>query len=173
MYDPRIHHRQSTRLRGYDYAKAGLYFITICCHNRLCLFGDVVGGMMILNDAGKNADDCWMEIPAHFPNVTLHEYVIMPNHVHGIIELIGGGVGVKNISPLHRHPRSPSKTIGSIVRGYKIGVTKWFRNNTDVQNVWQRNYYDHIIRDENSFEKISAYIRNNPSKWDDNKFCLK
>lgn len=136
---------------------------------------------MVLNDAGKIANECWLKIPEHFPNAVLHEYIIMPNHVHGIIELtetVGANQyspdtnGAKNVlganvdSPL----RSPSKTIGSIVRGYKIGVTKWFRTNADIKNVWQRNYYEHIIRDEQSYQRIAEYIINNPAKWLDDKF---
>ena len=253
-YNPEIHNRRSIRLKGYDYSQSGLYFITMCCHKRACLFGEIVVNpknhlpKMVLNAAGKIANKCWMEIPKHFPNVILHEYVIMPNHVHGIIEItqnvgarfvddnesvgaktvddnesvgtktvddnepVGAKtVGAKNFSPLPRQrspeneqpdiinranidsnkneqhgifnranidsplqpPRSPSKTIGSIVRGFKIGVTKWMRNNTDVHDVWQRNYYDHIIRNEQSYHNITEYIKNNPVKWADDKFFVK
>ena len=174
-YNPNIHQRRSIRLKGYDYSQAGLYFITICCENRSCLFGIVVDGEMIMNDAGKMADKCWMEIPNHFPNVVLHEYVIMPNHVHGIIELVGDtNVGVENFQPLQRKQNKFQKmiphSIGSIVKGYKIGVTKWMRQNTNIHNVWQRNYYEHIIRNEQSYQTISEYIINNPAKWADDKF---
>jgi REP element-mobilizing transposase RayT len=204
-YNPNIHHRRSIRLKGYDYAQAGLYFITLCVHHRKCLFGKIVGANnhspkshssknnipeMILTDAGKFANACWLEIPNHFPNAILHEHIIMPNHVHGIIELTGtvganhhspnvdapwgiganaccsGGIRANNYSPL----RSPSQTIGSVVRGFKIGVTKWFRSNTNVETVWQRNYYEHIIRDEQSYLNISNYIVNNPAKWLGDKF---
>lgn len=179
--------RRSIRLKGYDYSQAGLYFVTICCGDRACLFGKIemtnndLPQRMVLNDAGKIANECWLKIPEHFPNAVLHEYIIMPNHVHGIIELtetVGANQyspdtnGAKNVlganvdSPL----RSPSKTIGSIVRGYKIGVTKWFRTNADIKNVWQRNYYEHIIRDEQSYQRIAEYIINNPAKWLDDKF---
>ncbi len=207
-YNPKIHHRRSIRLKGYDYSQAGLYFVTICCQDRECLFGKIVGAEnflpeMVLNDAGKIANECWLKIPEHFPNAVLHEYIIMPNHVHGIIELtetVGANQhspetntpetnnnavmanqyspetngakpetnGAKNVSPL----RSPSKTIGSIVRGYKIGVTKWFRTNADIKNVWQRNYYEHIIRDEQSYQRIAEYIVNNPEKWQADKFYM-
>lgn len=107
-YNPNILHRRSIRLKGYDYSQNGLYFITICCHAKACLFGEVINGKMILNNAGKLSDKCWMEIPIHFPNVVLHEYVIMPNHVHAIIEstnVMNLGVendvaGVQNFEPL-------------------------------------------------------------------------
>jgi putative transposase len=148
---------------------------------------------MVLNDTGKIANDCWLQIPQHFPNAILHEHIIMPNHVHRIIELTDIGnvgakhfspisnindttVGANNHSPLQQHSpafKSPSKTIGSIVRGYKISVTKWFRTNTDIINVWQRNYYDHIIRNHQTYETILNYIINNPMKWEDDKFFRK
>lgn len=171
-----IHHRQSIRLKGYDYSKEGLYFITICTHERECLFGDIADEEIKLNDAGKIANECWLEIPNHFPNVILHEFIIMPNHVHGIIELKTiANVGAKNFSPLPNQTpfKSPSKTIGSIVRGYKIAVTKWFRNNTVIQTAWQRNYHDHINRNQQSYETIANYIINNPAKWGDDKFYSK
>ncbi len=224
-YNPEIHHRRSIRLKGYDYSQAGLYFITICVQDKTCLFGEIsaenkgnhtglpVQPQMILNEAGKIAVSCWLEIPTHFPNVTLHEYVVMPNHIHGIIELSGTSVGAKNISPeigtenetfgigtkniSHNsyetgtpdngtknispqrtessksessRPRGKSQTIGSIVRGFKIGVTKWIRQNSNVHHVWQRNYYEHIIRDELSYIRIADYINDNPAKWQEDKF---
>jgi len=193
MYDPKKHNRRSIRLKGYDYSRAGRYFVTLNCQDRAHLFGTVVDGEMQLNEAGQVARDCWLAIPDHFPNVILHEFVIMPDHVHGIIELV---VGANDDSPppslkspsqqddLPPPPspkdgdektadpkqqavpfQSPSKTIGSIIRGFKIGVTKWMRANTDVHKVWQRNYHDHIIRDERAFQNISAYIRDNPKNW--------
>lgn len=191
-YNPKIHNRKSIRLKGYDYSQAELYFITICCKNRACLFGDIVDGKMIYNDAGKIAIHCWLDIPNHFPNSVLHEYIVMPNHIHGIIELKFNSVVMENSSPntttadenggigtnenvrvganYYSPLRSPSKTIGSIVRGFKIGATKWMRKNMDVYDVWQRNYYDIIIRNEKSYQTISKYIKNNPAKWADDKF---
>lgn len=93
-YNPKKHHRRSIRLKGYDYSQAGLYFITICCKNKAYLFGNIsvegenIPPKMILNNAGKIAEECWLDIPKHFPNVILHEHIIMPNHIHGIIELV-------------------------------------------------------------------------------------
>src|SRR5471030_188022 len=97
-YNPAIHHRRSIRLKGYDYSQNGLYFITICTYNRECLFGEIIDKKMILNDAGKIANECWVKIPEHFPAAVLHEHVVMPNHVHGIIEL-ANVVGVQNFEP--------------------------------------------------------------------------
>jgi putative transposase len=181
-YNPEIHHRRSIRLQGYDYSRAGLYFITICTQARKCLFGVITEGKMILNEAGKIADECWLQIPEHFPNAFLHEYIVMPNHVHGIIELTNNdAIDERQHNEFQKIiPRS----IGSIVRGYKIGVTKWFRNNPgrvenfqplqarvqnfEPQQIWQRNYYERIIRNEQSYKNISDYIMNNPTKWKTN-----
>ena len=189
-----IHHRRSIRLKEYDYSQEGLYFITFCCQNRLHLFGKIISGKMMLNDAGKIAEKCWLEIPEHFKNVILHDFVIIPNHVHGIIEFknndLNNTVGANQYSPKNvsieetkivssidtnidsskQMPKSPSKTIGSVIRGYKIGVTKWMRQNRNVTDVWQRNYYEHIIRNDIAYCRISEYIKNNPKKWDEDKF---
>ncbi len=177
-YNPEIHKRRSIRLKDFDYGQEGLYFITICCQNREHLFGEIVEGEMQLNDIGRVAEQCWNTIPKHFENVSLHSFVIMPNHVHGIIEIITN-VGAKHFSPENNEhwakdisplPKGTSKTIGSIVRGFKIGVTKWARQNTDIYQVWQRNYHEHIIRNENSYYRISEYIESNPKKWEDDCF---
>lgn len=113
------------------------------------MFGEIANNEMILNDYGKIAGQCWNDIPKHFPNTIMDEFVIMPNHIHGIIILNNNGliIGAKNFSPQqNERPRGTTQTIGSIVRGFKIGVTKWFRQNSNIHSVWQRNYYEHIIR---------------------------
>jgi len=170
--------RKSYRLKGYDYGQEGLYFITICAHERNCIFGQInEKGELLLNELGAWAFECWKQIPSYFPNVVLHEFVIMPNHIHGIPEIVQAvehafvysGNRANIDSPL----RSPSKTIGSVVRGFKIGVTKWARLYTEYDVIWQRNYYDHIIRNETSYEKISDYILQNPLKWAEDKFYCK
>jgi REP element-mobilizing transposase RayT len=166
-------YRRSIRLQGFDYSQAGAYFVTICTQERACLFGDVLDGDMRLNDAGEVVEQCWLAIPIHFPAVVLDAFVVMPNHVHGIVIIIDRAVGAKNFSPLVpgknaevRTPnRSPSKTLGSIVRGFKIGVTKWFRESRSTEKVWQRNYYEHIIRNEEALSLIRQYIENNPMQW--------
>jgi len=181
-YNPEIHHRRSIRLRGYDYSRAGAYFITICTQNRECLFGEISDGVMVLNDAGKFAQSCWFDIPKHFPNAESDEFVVMPNHIHGIIVItvganvganaganaganVGANVGANNYSPLRERQSGTSKTIGSIIRGFKIGVTKWFRQYTKVHDVWQRNYYEHIIRNYDELTNIREYIIKNPLNW--------
>lgn len=178
-YNPDIHHRRSIRLKGYDYAKAGVCFLTLCTQHRECLFGDIAKGRMHLNAAGKTAVRCWHEIPNHFPHVRLDAFVVMPNHVHGIWVMmdVGNVIGAKDFSPLHRRttiqepntkqrPCGTSKTIGSVIRGFKIGVTKWMRKHTTVFEVWQRNYWEHIIRDESEMNRIREYIETNPAKWE-------
>jgi len=182
--------RRSIRLKGYDYTQPGAYFITICTANRGCLFGEVVKGNMQLNPLGNIARQCWLAIPDHFPHTALDEFIIMPNHVHGIVWIVekpdddnvgaknnvganvySPPVGAKNFSPLQSpqqfndQPRGTSKTIGSIVRGFKIGVTKWARKHTDIHTVWQRNYYEHIIRNDEELYRIREYIINNPTQW--------
>ena len=153
--NPDVHHRRSIRLKGYDYSQPGAYFITICTYRRACLLGDVIEGDMHLNPLGNMAWQCWQAIPDHFPHAVLDAFVVMPNHVHGIVWIVDGlnpsaaMVGASDYSPLpdsppqpspthSSHPRGTSKTIGSMVRGFKIGVTQWARANLDIQTVWQR-----------------------------------
>jgi putative transposase len=222
------HNRRSIRLKNHDYSRPGYYFITICCaKSQQHLFGNVVNGQMVLNEAGKFTRQCWSAIPDHFPRVTLDAFVVMPNHVHGILKLRtistdanhqlsddmdndvqcdpGKGrntnttgnvvfVGVQNIEPLQgngeplqNRPESLQKqpdstmrhvnqyqhiipqSVGSIIRGFKIGVTKWFRERSPNISIWQRSFFDHIIRDEKSLYFIRRYIRNNPLAWDKEK----
>ncbi len=195
-FNPEIHNRKSIRLPGYDYSREGLYFITICTKNKEHLFGHIANGNMFLNDIGQIAHQCWAAIPDHFPNAALHAFVIMPNHLHGIIELKNGGgnltiggvsaVGVENFQPLPPPPPTPEpltltpqrhafqqmipRSIAAIVKGFKIGVTNWCREHTDIETVWQRNYYEHIVRDDASYDRISKYIICNPEKWGMDKF---
>ncbi len=172
--EPEVHPRRAIRLAGFDYAQPGAYFVTCVSHERMCIFGEVAEGEMRLNRAGKIVERCWLAIPQHFSQVELDAFVVMPNHVHGII-VITDTVGANDYSPLqfsfqpfspHQPFRSPSKTVGSVVRGFKIGVTKWFRVNTDVYTVWQRNYYEHIIRNEEALNSVRQYILDNPLHWD-------
>lgn len=177
-YDPNIHHRRSIRLKGYDYSQAGAYFITICVQDRACLFGKIINGKMILNEMGQIAYDEWLKTSELRKNVELDVFVIMPNHIHGIIILNGRG---ELHSPNNNTPntnsgecnsplRGPSNNIGAIVRGYKSSVTKRLNLLNIGCAVWQRNYHEHIIRDEQSYQRISDYIINNPTKWEDDKF---
>ena len=159
-YDPKKHHRRSIRLKGYNYSSEGFYFITICTEGRRCLFGTIINGKMVLNDYGKIVDNEWQNtIKIRNGDVVLHEYVIMPNHIHAIIQIHRGVSHTPNeIS--HTPFQSSSKTLGAIIRGFKGAVSKQIG-----KSIWQRNYYESIINDEQAFENISKYIRNNPAKW--------
>jgi len=185
-YNPALHHRRSIRLKGFDYSSSGAYFVTLCVKNRTRMFGNIVGGKMILNAAGIAAQLCWQEIPLHYPFASLDMFIIMPDHIHGIIffnkfdtmpddksYMISRPDCIKESNkylskasvPVSKLPKGTSKTIGSVVRGYKIGVTKWFREHTLVESVWQRDYYEHIIINYDDLNRIRKYIRNNPQKW--------
>ncbi|MBS1258552.1 MAG: hypothetical protein MAG551_01611 [Candidatus Scalindua arabica] len=168
-YNAKVHKRRSIRLKGYDYSQHGMYFVTVCTNNHHFLFGHIAEERMTLNNAGRFANKCWLEIPEHFPHVALDEFIIMPNHIHGIICIdTMNNVGVQNLEPLHKQNKYQQiipKSIGSIIRGFKIGVTKWFRKNTNIHNVWQRNYYEHIVRNEKELVRIMEYIMYNPLKW--------
>jgi len=242
-YNPDIHHRRSIRLKGYDYSQTGLYFITICTQNRLCLFGEIKNGEIILNDAGIMIDKWWNELKHKYRNIKLHEQIIMPNHLHGIIQIINetGSVGAdlrvcpdsdlrvcpdsdlrvcpdsdlrvcpddtwqtSKTGQSHRiaptgTEKSGERTLGERALGERalgeralgehIGsplhaMIQWFKTMTTNEYIrgvnnngwprfnkklWQRNYYEHIIRNEKSCCQISEYIQTNPLKWQDDKY---
>ncbi len=172
----RNHHknRRSIRLRDYDYSSPGEYFVTICTHKRECLFGDVVDGEMGLNEIGEIDNNEWLKTETIRDNVELGAFIIMPNHMHAIFGIVES-LGAYRDTPLPRDAnsnpsfKSPSKTVGAIVRGYKSAVTTKINTlkNSAGQKIWQRNYYEHIIRNEKSFRRIQNYIINNPAKWGD------
>ncbi|HET8886372.1 MAG TPA: hypothetical protein VFM70_08505 [Salinimicrobium sp.] len=240
-YNPNIHHRRSIRLKGYDYSQAGLYFITFCCQDRAHLFGKIINGKMELNEYGKIAYQEWLATEKIRDNCISHEFIVMPNHIHGILEIL-----FKKGESEPGKFKSPSQTIGSIIRGYKIATIKKIKDKILKENnppfrtgesqfaqnprsgesqfapasqtqetkesqfaqnsrsgepqfaqnsrsgesqfspnsrsgesqfaprrkiiqldfkIWQRNYYEHIIRDERAYQRISEYIINNPAKW--------
>ena len=201
-YNPTIHHRRSIRLQGYDYSQAGLYFITICTHDRLPLFGEIVAGEMHLNEWGMVADEEWRKTEHIRSHIVLHEFVIMPNHVHGIVQLVGAhGMRPDYIRPDEMRPddvqlgcgqtgrvqpgrvqRAPTvlststmrraPTVGDVVRGFKSSVTKRLNAITGAsgQRFWQRNYYEHAIRNEDAYLKIADYIQTNPLRWEMDKY---
>lgn len=191
-YNPQIHHRRSIRLKGYDYSQAGAYFITICTKDRQRLFGEITNGEMILNEMGTIAYNEWLKTPELRPNVSLDVFVIMPNHMHGIIVINDDETGRGELhSPLPPNNdanrgecnsplpvpgtsfRSPSNNVGAIVRGYKSSVTKQINLLNYDGSVWQRNYHEHIIRNERSYQRISDYVIDNPKNWIDDKFYIK
>ena len=161
-FDPERHHRRSIRLRGYDYTQAGAYFVTFCTDQRQ-LFFDVA----VLREI---AEDCWLAIPDFTPGVELDEWVVMPNHLHGIVVLDGQGV-FSNI-PTKRDAAnrfsliSPQRgTLGLVIRRFKSAVTGKCRAINRFDFAWQSNYYDHIVRNERELNAIRQYIANNPANW--------
>jgi len=169
-YDPERHHRRSIRLQGYDYAQTGAYFVTIVCQGRELLFGDVVDGAMVLSPYGEIARDEWRRSAAMRAELELDAFVVMPNHVHGIVKIAsleeaGADVGAHGRAPLHRPPRS----LGSFIAGFKAATTKRINaaRQTPGQPVWQRNYYERIIRDEEELNRIRQYIVDNPACWEE------
>ncbi|MBP1618882.1 MAG: hypothetical protein H6Q14_2709 [Bacteroidetes bacterium] len=180
-YNPQKHHRKSIRLKGYDYTQAGLYFITICTQNRLCLFGKIRSAEMILNDAGMMIEKWYYELENKFSDIRCHEMIIMPNHFHCIVENVGADL---RVCP-NTNNADANTMIGNI-RGEHIGsplhrVVQWFKTmstNEYIRGVktlnwqpfngklWQRNYWEHIIRNQDGYQRISEYIINNPQNWD-------
>lgn len=178
----------SARAPWWDYGSNASYFVTICTKNRAHFFGECIGGKMNLSAMGHIANSCWYEIPNHFPFVILGAHVIMPNHVHGIITI--NKPPPPSLEPPSFEPPSlepPSKTeppktefpknkfgpqsknLASIIRGFKVGVTKNARQ-INPNFAWQARYHDHIIRNNNSMKRISNYIKNNPVNWKEDKF---
>lgn len=217
-YDPKIHHRRSLRLKGFDYSRRGLYFVTNCCQNFDYLFGDVINGEMIPNEAGLMVEKIWLALPERFPNIRMHGYVVMPNHFHAILEICehsplspllinptaGSTLVVDQSSAFNRLSNNndnsdkidmgqPQGLPGQFVdqRFVKVGKTTVgivldaFKSITTVEyirgvkrmnwkpfykKVWQREYFDTIIYNEEVLDRITRYIGNNPIKWRNDKF---
>jgi REP element-mobilizing transposase RayT len=181
-YNPDKYHRRSLRLPSYDYTQAGAYFVTVCTHNRRCTFGNVIDGEMHLNRYGQAAHKCWKALPDHFANVQLDEFIVMPNHVHRIVHIVGcrgtacraPTAGTGQTSSVERHIPSVEQfghpvpgSLPTIIRSSKSATTKHINGirGTPGQPLWQRNYYEHIIRDERELDDIRQYIVDNPAKW--------
>jgi putative transposase len=176
------HHRRSIRLPAYDYSAPGAYFITIVTHGRICLFGDVINGQMRLSDRGLIAEDCWRDIPDHFPHIELGAFVVMPNHIHGILILHDRADGAAIVSPPvgatqwvapttggvnPTRPNGPKRgSVGAIIGAYKMAVTRAVvRRFGGVPHIWQRNYYEHVVRDDEDHNRIYLYIESNIVNW--------
>jgi putative transposase len=164
------HH--SIRLKEYDYSAAGFYFVTICASERKCVLGTFHEGQIELSELGETVRECWLAIPRHFARVNLHEFVVMPNHLHGIVEivavgaqhaasLLGGGSNVRN--PACVKPGS----LGAIIRSYKAAVTRQARRELGWQgDVWQRSYFERVLRDGKEIADACRYIAENPMMWE-------
>jgi putative transposase len=201
-YDPGQHHRRSIRWKGYDYARAGVYFVTVCTEGRACLFGDVDGERVRLNEGGRIVEDEWIKTGGMRPRIMLDQFVVMPNHIHGIIVLMDGrgtsqappagrmepqvGAGVHRASGINtgghvqRAPTMDQRTSGAerfgkptpdsiptIIRLFKAATTKRIRahRGTPGAVMWQRNYYEHVVRNGDSLDRIRRYIADNPARW--------
>lgn len=211
-YNPERHHRRSIRLKGYDYTQPGAYFVTIVAQDRACLFGEIVDGEMRLNDAGRMLWAEWQALPQRFPTIALDAFVVMPNHVHGIIIItnadnVGAGLvpaplvpapivpappgATTRVAPTDKdaptdthaptndptndttHATTHDPTIGDIVGAFKSITTVMYTRGVKQSGwpafrgrLWQRNYYERIVRDDVALRRIRAYIHANPSRWE-------
>ncbi len=164
-YDPEKHHRRSIRIPGYDYSQGGMYFVTICTRDRECLFGDMVDGGMRLNKFGYIVHEEWEKSVEIREEIELDAFVVMPNHIHGVVIITVGNVGATGRSPLRSGP--PKRSLGALVGGLKSAVTKRINDlrGTPGIPIWQPNYYEHIIRNAESLTRIRQYIFDNPARW--------
>ena len=197
IFDSAVHHRRSIRLKGYDYTREGGYFITACTHNHENLFGEIVNGEMRLNELGQIVQFTWEDLVNYVNGIELDEFVIMPNHIHGIIIIVGVvGAGLEpaptepaptepaHTEPTHTEPAhtesaptksAPTTPLSEIVRQLKTFSARRINvvRNTPGTPVWQRNYYEHIIRNDQSYMNIAEYIRDNPAQWEADKLNAK
>jgi len=184
--------RKPNRLKGYDYSQNNFYFVTSCVENRICFFGKIVpvrtasdlsvqceitNGEMVLNEYGKIAEQQWYWLGEQYPYVILHEFVVMPNHVHGIIEIDRDTVGTGRDLSLEPPQAIKIKSLSELIGAYKTTSSKQIhllecrgRSQPIPTFKWQRSFYDHVIRDENSYELIANYILGNPSSWEQDRF---
>jgi putative transposase len=180
--------RRSTRLKGFDYSQAGIYFVTICSAMKRPTFGSIAGKLCKLSKLGDLVATCWLRIPDHFPRIELGEFVVMPNHLHGLV-VFHRGVGAQHVAPL-RHPHAPSidaqphittlapkadtrhlfvqpSSLGAVVRAFKATVTRRAKTELEIHSrIWQRNYFERVVRRGKEFELIQRYILENPMRWD-------
>jgi len=161
---------ESTRLSGWDYTSAGWYFVTICTRNSVCSFGDIIDGNMYLSPIGEIVAEEWQKTPHIRPNVMLDEWVTMPNHLHGIIVIAPVETARWAVSTTRTPPRLKAGSLGAIIGQIKSVCTKriWAAGYTGF--AWQTRFYDHIIRNETSLNRIRRYIVNNPAKWEEDKY---
>ena len=178
----RTKRRNTNRISQHDYSVVGYYFITICAENRQQIFGTIENNRMVLNDGGEMVNFWWQEMVKQYPNISIDQYVIMPNHIHGIINIVGVDLCVDQIqndkilynahAGTSGRTRRSAPTISVILQWFKTMTTNKYIQNVKNNNwpsfdkrLWQRNFYDHIIRDDKSLNEIREYIRNNPTSW--------
>ena len=161
--DPHSHRwrRRSIRLSGYDYRSDGVYFVTICTYHRSPLLGSIVHGTVRLSDIGRVVRSCWMEIPKHFPQVILDRFVVMPDHVHGLI-VIQSGLLSAPLAP--RFACAIRGSLATIVGAFKSSVTRMVIKAGGIRPVWQRNYYERVLRNDVALMSVRRYIDTNPQR---------
>lgn len=175
-YNREIYHRRLLRLKGYDYTQTGAYFVTIVLQNRLCLFGDIVGTEMQLNQAGEIVCRIWETLPNRFPTITIDTFVVMPNHLHGIIIInqrpVPVGAGLVPAQNVDAQSADTLPALGDVIGAYKSLTTVEYTRGVKMmkwtpfyRRLWQRNYYEHIIRNDDSLNYIRQYIIDNPGQW--------
>jgi REP element-mobilizing transposase RayT len=180
--NPQIHHRRSIRLKEYDYSQAGGYFVTVCTHGRDCILGDIVEDNVRLNQFGEIVREEWLRTEQIRPEIRIDEFVVMPNHMHGviIINYVGatrrvvpqnGSTNRKKGDPSGRPYGPAARSIGAIIGQFKSIVTKHINSlrKTSFIPIWQRNYYEYVIRDEDDLNRIRQYIIDNPIRWDEDE----
>ncbi|MEX1254510.1 MAG: transposase [Dehalococcoidia bacterium] len=168
--------RRSIRLRGYDYSQPGAYYVTVCSAGRECLFSEVVEGAMRLSHLGSEVEAAWSELPSHYPMVDLDAFVVMPNHVHGVIVLLDGAAPEEDLvgaglRPSRQAAPTCPHTLPEVIRAFKsfsARRTNALRGTTGA-HVWQRNYYERVVRSERELERIREYIENNPAQWENDR----
>jgi REP element-mobilizing transposase RayT len=171
MTDTPRHHRRSIRLSGYNYTQEGAYFVTICTYNRLTLFGEIIGEEMRLSPIGEIVEGEWRQTAIVRRNIELDAFVIMPNHLHGILVISDNTTvgATRRVAPTDTDKRQLiADSLGAIIGQFKSVVTKRILKRSDIHlehPLWQRNYYEHIIRNENELNRIRQYIASNPARW--------
>lgn len=174
--------RRSIRLRGFDYSQAGAYFVTIVCQGRACLFGDVAGEEMQLNDAGGMVQQVWQDLPNRYSGINMDEFIVMPNHIHGVINFVQPveaplvGAQGESRGTNHRATTRVAPTLGDVVGAFKsLTTVEYVRGVKSLGwpqfsgKLWQRNYFEHVVRSEDSLTKIRQYIRDSPLRWEFDK----
>jgi len=167
--------RRSVRLPGFDYSKIGMYFVTVCASERRCIFGEVRDDETVLSSIGQIVSACWIEIPHHFPNVKIEAYVVMPNHIHGILTIHsnwkGAGSQEKLAAPMESFGKPTPRSIPTIVRSFKAAASRHSRESGYVkgESIWQRGYYEHVLRNTREYVEVTNYILQNPARWADDE----
>ena len=164
--------RKPNRLQNYDYSRAGYYFVTICTQNRQELFGEIIDSQMITNAAGEMLAEAWCELPKFYHGIRIDQFQIMPNHVHGIIVLVGEGPRAVPEGPC----AVPTLSLSDVLQRFKSLTTRLYIQGVKKEGwepfdtkFWQRSFFEHVIRNEKSLNKIRAYIRDNPLNWESDK----